>query len=148
MEVGNCPLSVVCCEQCMCVSGLISHVDVVVLNPPIPVLGRWGAPVKRQWGGARCTWFFNIDLGSSSGCLGGKKRMWITECVNVALHLQLVWETILYYFNSASRLSCHCIALWIIHLANILKISHKILPLSLVHITIVALGPSATSKFK
>ena len=30
------------------VSGMLSHVDIVVSNPPILVLGRWGAPEERQ----------------------------------------------------------------------------------------------------
>ena len=48
MEVGNCPVSVVCCEQCLHVCGLVSHIDAVVSNPPIPVLGKWGVPVEIQ----------------------------------------------------------------------------------------------------
>ena len=30
------------------VSGILSYVDIVVSNPPILVLGRWGAPEERQ----------------------------------------------------------------------------------------------------
>ena len=67
MEGGNCQSShPICSEPLYCICEHICNIDTVVLDPPIPVLGRWGAPVERQWSRTSCKSCY--ILWSSSGC--------------------------------------------------------------------------------
>jgi len=87
MEGGNCQSSAGRCKLSQRVCDQISHIDLISSDSTILVLGRWGAPGERQWGGASCGTCYT--LGSSSGCLGEKKRSFIESlngCVTVELH--------------------------------------------------------------
>ena len=65
-EGGNCQLRPICSGLSNCICGHICNIDTVVSDPPIPVLGRQGTPVERQW--SRTSWKSCYILWSSSGC--------------------------------------------------------------------------------